>query len=154
LTLVVLVSLGGVVGWIMSDPTAREAGEPSVLQPLEAAPPPPVTAEEVEKMMAPATQAQAGDPIGLMPLKPAPDRALLEQGAGGPLPVTSADGRRAWQAYARPFNAAAGRAKVAIYIGGIGLGKQATENALAHLPGQVSLGLATGLNAALQPLIG
>jgi polysaccharide deacetylase 2 family uncharacterized protein YibQ len=141
------------VGWIFSDPTSRDAGEPSVLQPLEPAPPPPVTAEEVEKMMAPATQAQAGEPIGLMALKPAPDRALLEQGADGPLPVIGTDGHRAWQIYARPFNGAAGRAKVAIYVGGIGLGRQATETALAKLPGQVSLGLATGLNAALQPLI-
>jgi polysaccharide deacetylase 2 family uncharacterized protein YibQ len=137
----VILGLGGLAGWMFSDPTARDPGEPSVLAPAKPAPPPPMTNEDAEAMPMEVAPASADAPIGMLALRAVPVRAITEQGADGLLPVISPDGKRAWKIYARPDRSAPGRPKIAIYVGGLGLNPKATEAALARLPGQVSLGL-------------
>ena len=70
-----------------------------------------------------------------------PDRALVEQGDGGPLPVRAADGRRPFDVYARPWSGARG-ARVAIVIGGLAVSQTGTQAAIARLPGEVTLAFA------------
>ncbi len=75
-------------------------------------------------------------------LRPAPDPALVERTQLGPLPRVSPDGRKAWQAYARPFDTGDRRPRIAIVITGLGLSGAATEAAIQRLPGAVTLGFA------------
>ena len=75
-------------------------------------------------------------------LRPAPDPALVEQTRLGPLPRVSPDGRKAWQAYARPFDSGDRRPRVAIIVSGLGLSGAATEAAIQRLPGAVTLAFA------------
>jgi len=70
-----------------------------------------------------------------------PDRALIEDSAYGSLPARAADGRRPFDAYARPWSGARG-ARVAIVIGGLGLSQTGTQNAIETLPGEVTLAFA------------
>lgn len=70
-----------------------------------------------------------------------PDRALLEQSEIGPLPVRSADGRRAADVYARPWSGTRG-ARIALVIGGLGLSQTGTQTAIAKLPSEVTLAFA------------
>ncbi len=72
-------------------------------------------------------------------LAPAPDPALVEAGTQGPLPKVAADGRKAWQVYARPFDGADKRPRIAIILTGLGLSGVATESAVNSLPGAVTL---------------
>ena len=70
---------------------------------------------------------------------------LSEQGTYGPLPKIGKNGRKPSDAYARPFaipktNRPAGY--VAILIGGMGLSQNATANAIAKLPADISLSFA------------
>jgi len=135
-----VVGLGVLFGSLLSDPTARNFGEPSVLAPIKPAPPPPMTAEEVEATPVEIIPTSADAPIGMMALRAVPVRSLIEQGADGLLPIIAPDGKRAWKIYARPERSAPGRPKVAIYVGGLGLSPKTTDAALARLPGAVSLG--------------
>lgn len=75
-----------------------------------------------------------------------PDRSLIEDSAIGPLPVRSADGRRPFDAYARPWSGARG-ARIAIVIGGLGVSQTGTEAAIAQLPPEVTLAFASGGNS-------
>lgn len=75
-----------------------------------------------------------------------PDRALVEDGDFGPLPVRGADGRRPFDVYARPWSGARG-ARIAIVIGGLGLSQTGSQNAIDRLPGEVTLGFAPGGNS-------
>lgn len=70
-----------------------------------------------------------------------PDRALIEAGDSGPLPVRSADGRRPFDVYARPWSGARG-ARVAIVIGGLAVSQTGTQAAIAKLPAEVTLAFA------------
>lgn len=70
-----------------------------------------------------------------------PDRSLIEDSAYGALPMRAADGRRPFDAYARPWSGARG-ARVAIVIGGLGLSQTGTQNAIEMLPGEVTLAFA------------
>ncbi|CAH2403799.1 divergent polysaccharide deacetylase family protein [Mesorhizobium ventifaucium] len=70
-----------------------------------------------------------------------PDRALVESGDTGPLPVRAADGRRPFDVYARPWSGARG-ARVAIIIGGLAVSQTGTQAAIAKLPAEVTLGFA------------
>ncbi|RWN63770.1 divergent polysaccharide deacetylase family protein [Mesorhizobium sp.] len=70
-----------------------------------------------------------------------PDRALVESGETGPLPVRAADGRRSFDVYARPWSGARG-ARVAIVIGGLAVSQTGTQAAIAKLPAEVTLGFA------------
>lgn len=70
-----------------------------------------------------------------------PDRRLIEQSDNGPLPRRGEDGRRPFDAYARPWSGTRG-ARVAILIGGLGLSQTGTQNAIAALPSTVTLAFA------------
>ncbi|MGE5515369.1 MAG: divergent polysaccharide deacetylase family protein [Bacteroidota bacterium] len=81
--------------------------------------------------------ARAGDP---KPLPPAPLEALVRQSAYGLLPVVPRDAKQVpWKAYARPFDASAGKPRMAVVVTGLGLDKDATEAAIAKLPPEVTL---------------
>lgn len=73
-------------------------------------------------------------------LAPAPDPGLVEDSPNGPLPIIGADGRQAWQVYARPFDARDTRPRVAVIVTGIGLDQTLSQAALDRLPGAVTLG--------------
>ncbi|MGO4872987.1 MAG: divergent polysaccharide deacetylase family protein [Roseiarcus sp.] len=79
-------------------------------------------------------------------LAAAPDQRLVEKSRYGLLPRIGADGARPADVYARPVIASgrlrAGAPRVAIIIGGLGLNAEGTANAIARLPGAVSLGFA------------
>ncbi|MER9328146.1 divergent polysaccharide deacetylase family protein [Mesorhizobium sp. M0488] len=70
-----------------------------------------------------------------------PDRALIETSETGPLPMRSADGRRPFDVYARPWSGARG-ARVAIVIGGLAVSQTGTQAAIAKLPAEVTLAFA------------
>ncbi|MCR6629992.1 MAG: divergent polysaccharide deacetylase family protein [Magnetospirillum sp.] len=73
------------------------------------------------------------------PLAPAPLEPLLRQSATGLLPVVARDGRQPWKTYARPFDAPAGKPRLAVVVAGLGLDKDATEAAITKLPAEVTL---------------
>ncbi|HWK15810.1 MAG TPA: divergent polysaccharide deacetylase family protein [Rhizobiaceae bacterium] len=75
-----------------------------------------------------------------------PDRALIEDSPEGPLPVRGADGRRPFDAYARPWSGARG-ARVAIVLGGLAVSQTGTQAAIAKLPAEVTLAFASGGNS-------
>lgn len=75
-----------------------------------------------------------------------PDRALVEAGETGPLPVRAADGRRPFDVYARPWSGSRG-ARVAIVIGGLAVSQTGTQAAIAKLPAEVTLGFAAQGNS-------
>jgi hypothetical protein len=66
------------------------------------------------------------------------DPGLIEQTPAGPLPVVGSDGRRPSQVYARPFDRADPRPRVALVVAGLGLAAEPTRTAI-ELPGTVTL---------------
>ena len=64
---------------------------------------------------------------------------LIETAAIGPLPRIAPDGRRPWQAYAKPHDPFDGRPRIAIVVGDLGLSTSATETAVETLPAAVTL---------------
>jgi polysaccharide deacetylase 2 family uncharacterized protein YibQ len=97
------------------------------------APPSPVPTAEAPPAPVPPPAAA---PVRL---SPAPDPALVEAGRDGPLPIIGRDGREPWRVYARPFDAADTRPRVAVIIAGLGLSALPTESAIDQLPGEISL---------------
>lgn len=75
-----------------------------------------------------------------------PVKDLLEDSPYGPLPVTSTDGIRPVDRYARPWSGARGT-RVAIIVGGLGLSQTGTMNAIRQLPEEVTLGFAASGNS-------
>lgn len=73
------------------------------------------------------------------PLPPAPDPALVETTPEGALPRRGPDGRLPWQAYARPFAAAEGRAPIAVIVNGLGSSAIVTGEIVRRLPADVTL---------------
>ncbi|RYF91752.1 MAG: divergent polysaccharide deacetylase family protein [Caulobacteraceae bacterium] len=81
-------------------------------------------------------------PVAGAALAQAPLAGLTAPGPGGALlPVIGGDGRKPWQAYARPFTAN-GKPKVALVIGGLGLNPAYTRRAIELLPPEVTLSFA------------
>jgi uncharacterized protein len=74
----------------------------------------------------------------------APDKALSQSGRHGVLPVISADGRRPLDVYARPVKQADKEKspRIAIIVGGLGIGQANTARAIKKLPGEVTLAFA------------
>ncbi len=71
------------------------------------------------------------------------DRDLLEETPHGALPKIASDGRQALDIYAREsLFADDPRPKIAILVGGLGIGAAATRDAIDKLPADVSLGFA------------
>lgn len=77
-------------------------------------------------------------------LAPAPDRRLVDRTRQGTLPKIGEDGARAASVYARPLppQAQAAPARIAILIGGLGISSSTTSDAIARLPGEISLAFA------------
>ena len=77
--------------------------------------------------------------------KPSIDPRLTESSRHGPLPKVGPDGIRVSEIYARPVKVVAGKQnapRIAIVVGGLGIGSAATSEALSKLPGAVTLALA------------
>jgi polysaccharide deacetylase 2 family uncharacterized protein YibQ len=72
------------------------------------------------------------------PLPAAPIAGLSAPGPGGLLPIIGKDGKTPFQAYARPFKDA-GKPRIAMVVGGLGLNAAATRNASERLPPEVTL---------------
>lgn len=74
------------------------------------------------------------------------DPRLVERTPQGLLPRIAPDGSKPREVYARTFRAPGGRdassPRVAILIGGLGIGAQTTSEAISKLPGAVSLAFA------------
>jgi uncharacterized protein len=79
-------------------------------------------------------------------LKPAPDPRLVEKSRYGLLPRIGADGARPADVYARPMIASpklkAGAPRIAIFVGGMGLSRATTHDAIDKLPGAITLAFA------------
>ncbi|MEO0495909.1 MAG: divergent polysaccharide deacetylase family protein [Pseudomonadota bacterium] len=73
---------------------------------------------------------------------PSPD--LVDSTVYGDLPKRSIDGRTPLEEYKRPLGASGGfgTARVAIVVGGLGLSQSGTQDAIARLPGSVTLAFA------------
>ncbi len=117
-----------------------------------AGPPPPPIAEPAtppggDTLAAPSF-AQLPAFKDVTPLRPGPDPTLLQNTANGILPISMGD-KSPRQAYARPFNAPAGQIRIAVVVTGLGLSREATDAAIAKLPGAIDLSFspyATGLD--------
>lgn len=93
-----------------------------------------------------------GLPDAPLQLAALPDEALIEDSPDGPLPRIAPDGTRPLDAYARPDRSEARDTRIAIVIGGVGIDPAGTQNAIATLPGEVTLAFAPygdNLEAAL-----
>jgi polysaccharide deacetylase 2 family uncharacterized protein YibQ len=76
---------------------------------------------------------------------PASEDRLTEQSRHGPLPKVASDGTRPADAYAQPIkskNAKANGPRIALVVGGLGIGANGTAEALRKLPGPVTLAFA------------
>jgi uncharacterized protein len=73
-----------------------------------------------------------------------PDRRLVEKNRHGVLPKLSSDGLRPLEIYARPVTPAikSKPIRIAIVIGGLGIGQNVTSDAINRLPGEVTLAFA------------
>ncbi len=92
-----------------------------------------------------AVMIRVPDPVSpAMRLATSPDKRLVEKNKHGLLPKISSDGLRPFDIYARPVAAAAKTksARIAIVIGGLGIGQNITADAIQRLPGEVSLAFA------------
>ena len=121
--------------------TGSEVASAPAAAPSEAAPEQPSKPVEPQptEPQVPEPVAQVASALGAGALRPAPDPAVLEQSPLGPLPRISADGLEPWQVYARPFDPADLRPRVAVVLSGLGLSNAATEAAIQGLPGAVTL---------------
>jgi hypothetical protein len=119
--------------------TAPVAATPETTAPVA---PPPAAEPAVPANPAPQPEIPAASvPRPAIPIRlsPAPDPALVENGRDGPLPIIGRDGREPWRVYARPFDPADTRPRLAIVIAGLGLSAIPTASAVDGLPGEVSL---------------
>jgi polysaccharide deacetylase 2 family uncharacterized protein YibQ len=140
---------------------SRGPGEPAVIATGEKAPAKP--AQKPKKTFPPGspglieatpdgglTDLDSGevvitDPNARPPIRlaTAPIEELLEDGEHGLLPRIGPDGTRPMDAYARPADPAAGSAiRIAIVVGGIGIARDGSSEAIKDLPGAVTLAFA------------
>jgi polysaccharide deacetylase 2 family uncharacterized protein YibQ len=80
------------------------------------------------------------------------DPGLTETSSDGPLPMIGADGRKPMDVYARPFDRNDPRPKIAVIVGGLGLGEAVTQAAVDRLPEGVTLAF-TPYGSSLQGLV-
>jgi hypothetical protein len=77
------------------------------------------------------------------PAQAAPDQKFLEMTPHGFIPKIAADGTRPADAFARPVQALAGKPdapRIALIVSGLGVSASTTADAIAKLPGPVTLG--------------
>ncbi|WP_431283272.1 divergent polysaccharide deacetylase family protein [Humitalea sp. 24SJ18S-53] len=112
------------------EPAVAEA--PAMAEPV--APPPAPAAPSPPPLAGPApAQGMADRPIAPV------DPALTEPSRHGPLPKVGADGRTSIRVYARPFDRADQRPRIAIVVGNIGLNAPLSEDAIRRLPSAATL---------------
>jgi polysaccharide deacetylase 2 family uncharacterized protein YibQ len=79
-------------------------------------------------------------------LAPAPDPRLIEKSRYGVLPRIGPDAARPADIYARPISSSPklkpGAPRIAIFIGGMGLSRTTTQEAIEKLPGAITLAFA------------
>ncbi len=78
-------------------------------------------------------------------LSAAPIRAVAEKGPYGTLPRIAKNGKKPWVVYARPVGQrimASDTPRIAIVLGGMGLNKKLTGQAIKELPGEITLAFA------------
>jgi uncharacterized protein len=80
------------------------------------------------------------------------DPTLIELSDDGPLPQIANDGRKPMDVYARPADRGDPRPKIAMIIGGLGLGEAVTQAAIDRLPAGVTLAV-TPYGSSLQGLV-
>jgi polysaccharide deacetylase 2 family uncharacterized protein YibQ len=80
------------------------------------------------------------------------DPALVEMSVEGPLPKIADDGRKAMDVYARAFDRSDPRPKIALVVGGLGLGEAVTQAAVDRLPAGITLAV-TPYGSSLQGLV-
>ena len=151
--LIVFVALGGgsgapgkVVAAIDSaDPTRTAGIEPAIAPVYEPQSEPLVEVRPTGGLR----EVVGGDVVISDPSQPQPIRLasapledLTEVGENGILPRIGDDGTRPLDAYARPPGATDGLKRIAIVVGGIGIEGEAGTDAIASLPGEITLGLA------------
>jgi len=79
---------------------------------------------------------------GASPGTPAPDQKFVEMTTRGPVPKIAADGTRPAEAFARPVKPLADKPdapRVALIISGLGVSANVTADAIAKMPGAVTL---------------
>ena len=76
------------------------------------------------------------------PLVPAPISGLTKMSAYGRVPAISSAGVTPLSAYKRPFSATSGKSPVSIIIGGLGVNRSLTYQAINELPADVTLAFA------------
>jgi polysaccharide deacetylase 2 family uncharacterized protein YibQ len=85
------------------------------------------------------------DSAATIKLAPSPDSRLVERTRHGLLPKTGPDGATPAQIYARPLGpqpATKPAGRIALLVGGLGISQSGTADAIAKLPGAVSLAFA------------
>jgi polysaccharide deacetylase 2 family uncharacterized protein YibQ len=85
------------------------------------------------------TDANSADPVMLAA---APLEELSEDSPFGVLPQIGPNGERPMDLYARPTDPRSSGRRIAIVVGGIGIGENGTDAAIDGLPGAVTLALA------------
>jgi uncharacterized protein len=99
------------------------------------------TSGKRQEVVIPAT----GSPAGADGKSAALDERLSESSRHGAIPKVATDGARVSEVYAKPVKPIAGKPnapRIAIVVGGLGIGAATTNDALGKLPGPVTLGLA------------
>ncbi len=137
LLIIILVSLFG----------SADDGEPKQVLKIERAPPsggPGVTGASAPVAAGELLTAANGTVIS--------DPALMERSSEGPLPTIAADGRKPMDVYARAFDRNDPRPRIAIIVGGLGLGEAVTQAAVDRLPAGVTLAF-TPYGSSLQGLV-
>jgi len=164
-TLVLLAVIGGSAAIALRDRDLRDPAAVAVAKPEPASPPSATATAPAPAAAQPETAAKPDGPqiIHIQPTDTGgqanivihdassvgqnlstahlPDRSLIETSEQGPLPIRSADGRRPFDAYARPWSGTRG-ARVAIVIGGLAVSQTGTQAAIAKLPAEVTLAFA------------
>jgi uncharacterized protein len=121
----------------VAPPTTPPA--PAAAAPMPGPPPAKPATEHSVATLPPPPAPPPRDRSSAQALLPAPDPALVETTPKGPLPIISGDGRQSWRVYARPFDRADPRPRVALLVTGLGPSGAATEESINELPGAVTL---------------
>ena len=90
----------------------------------------------------PGTPLAAPSVTAALPTAPQ-DQKFVEITPHGPVPKIAADGTRPAEAFSRPVQPLAGKPnapRIAIIVGGLGVGATAAADAIAKLPGVITLG--------------